>query len=349
MSETKARGRERVGAGRATLADVAALAGVSTSAVSRTFTTGASVSEATRAKVVEAASALRYRPNLAARSLMINRSQVVGVAITALDNQYYPAFLQALSERFAKIGYRLLLFITHGELDLDPVLDEILQYRVDALVLASSSLSSRLARECRAAGVPAVMVNNVDPDCGAPCVVGDNVAGARHVAAFLAAGGHQRFAFVGGVDSASTSRDRERGYAEGLSALGLGAPMRAPSDYSFDGACAAARALLSEPRRPDAIFCANDHLAMAVLQTARAEFGLTPGSDLSIVGFDDAAISAWPGFDLTTFSQPVDAMASKIVDIVQRQIEQGETAAVQHVIPGRLVVRGSARIPSPRV
>ena len=338
-----ARGRRR--SRLATLADVAARAGVSQSAVSRTFTAGASVSEATRKKVLEASAALKYRPNQLARSLMTRRSNTVGVAITALDNQFYPKLLEQLSDRLAQAGYRILLFVTHGERDHDPVLDEVLRYRVDALVLASSSLSSRLAAECRQAGVPTVMVNNVGPGEDDPCVVGENLGGGRAVADFLIAGGHQRFAFVAGVEGASTSAERERGYADALVAQGLAEPRRAVAAFTFGGGCEATRALLSSDDPPDAIFCVNDHMAFAALQTAVCEFGLTPGREVSIVGFDDAPIAAWPMFDLTTYSQPCEAIADQVLDLLGDLLEERDPSQARRIIAGELIVRGTARIP----
>jgi DNA-binding LacI/PurR family transcriptional regulator len=165
--------------------DVARMAGVSRSAVSRTFTDGASVSEPTRRKVLDAARKLRYRPNLFARSLKTRRSYILGLAISALDNQYYPDIVQRFSEEFAKSGYRLLLFVTHGGTGHDPLLDELLKYRLDGLILASSSVSSKLAEECLRAGVPVVMFNNVDPDSNVSSVECTNELAARTVADFL--------------------------------------------------------------------------------------------------------------------------------------------------------------------
>jgi len=241
---------------------VASLAGVSRSAVSRTFTEGASVSELTRRKVLNAASKLSYRPNLFARSLKTRRSYILGLAVSALDNQYYPGVVQRFSEEFSRIGYRLLLFITHGSAGPDPLLDELLKYRLDGLILASSSVSSKLAEECRRAGVPVIMLNNVDPDSSVASVACDNVLGARTVADFLVAGGHSRFGFIAGIQADSTSRERESAFTDSLLARGFPAPARADGQFSFAGAVQATRNLLKLRRRPDAIFCTNDHMAL---------------------------------------------------------------------------------------
>jgi DNA-binding LacI/PurR family transcriptional regulator len=338
--------RRRVNHKVATAYDVASLAGVSQSAVSRTFTAGASVSNRTRERVLEAAKALNYRPNQVARSLSTSRSGVIGVAVSHLDNQFYPDFLERLSDALDLMGYRILLFVTKGSQDFEPVLGELLRYGVDALILASSSLSSDLGEQCRAAGVPVVMFNNTDPRSQVASVAGANETGGRAIADFLLAAGHQRFGFVAGVEGTSTSGEREAGFTQALREAGLDAPARQVGDYSFEGAWRASIALLGQDARPDAIFCANDHMALATLQAAQSQFGLTPGQDLSIIGFDNVTIGAWPCFQLTTYSQPMPLMVDRTVTQIWRLLDGKDDGGRHEEVSGELIVRASCRIPS---
>src|SRR3546814_4370043 len=140
-------------------AGVAKPAGVSQSAVSRAFTDGASIAESTRKKVLEAAGVLGYRPNYPARALSTRRSRIVGVIMGYLDNGFYPAVLEALSAELHAIDYRILLFTTDIASEVDPSVEEVLQYNVDMLVMASTILTSSLAEECRKAGTPVIMFN----------------------------------------------------------------------------------------------------------------------------------------------------------------------------------------------
>jgi DNA-binding LacI/PurR family transcriptional regulator len=329
----------------ATAHDVARLAGVSQSAVSRTFTAGGSVSAETRQKVLQAAAALGYRPNLVARSLITRRSNIIGVAMAYLENQFYPSVLEALSEAFGRLGYRVLLFTARQGESSDPILEEVLRYRVDALVLASASLSSRFDVECQQAGVPVVLLNRRTESLSVSSVTGDNRGGARTIAAFLAAGGHARFAYMAGLENSSTSREREEGYATFLAAQGLGAPLRVCGHYDFAAAAVAARRLFSGPDRPDAVFCANDHMALATINVARAEFGLEVGREVSIVGFDDAGPAAWPLFSLTTYVQPIRAMVEQLVAMTCARLADPSAPAERKIVPGHLAVRSSARLP----
>lgn len=303
------------------------------------------MSPSTRQKVLAAAKTLKYRPNLFARALITQRSNIVGLAVSGLDNQFYPEVVQRFSEEFAKVGYRLLLFVTHGSAGPDPLLDELLKHRLDALILASSSVSSGLAESCRQAGVPVIMYNNVNPRSDVPSIAATNRLGSRTVAAFLVAGGHRRFAYIAGFKEDSSSFERERGFSSYLVRQGLGLPVRAEGQFSFDGAIRATRALLKSPKRPDAIFCANDHMALAALQVAHAEFGLEPGKGVSIVGFDNVPIAEWPSFGLTTYSQPTADLVARTIRIIQLSLEHELPHDLHQELPGELIVRASARLP----
>lgn len=330
---------------RPTAHDVARLAGVSQSAVSRAFTPGASISPEARRKVTDAAKQLGYRPNLIARSLITQRSGTIGVAMSYMENQFYPAILEALSSGFGAAGYRVLLFTPDPDGNPDPILDEVLRYRVEAVILASARVTSHFAEECSQARVPVVLLNRKTDRDIVSSVTGQNRIGGRTVAAFLVAGDHRRFAYVAGLEDSSTNREREEGFNEGLLRAGVGAPLRVVGHYDFDAAQRAARILFAGPDIPDGVFCANDHTAFAVLQTAQSEFGLVVGRDVSIIGFDDVPLAAWPAFGLTTYSQPIRLMAERVVAVTLRHLAQDDYEAVQDVVPGALIIRRSARLP----
>jgi DNA-binding LacI/PurR family transcriptional regulator len=318
--------------------DVARRAGVSQAAVSRAFTEGASISQATRAKVVRAASVLGYRPNLLARSLIKGHSGIIGVVMGDPRNPFYLAAFEALSERLAAAGRHILIFTGEGNAAGDVPVQDLLKYRVDALLLMSTSLSSPLARQCHAEGISVVFFNrraSSAPDAGS--VTGANRAGAQMIATHLLTQGYRRLAFMAGSADSSTSRERETGFTDQLAAAGLGRPMRAAGHFQRAGAIAATRELLSLPAPPDAIFCANDHMALAAMEIARFEFGLAAGRGLGIVGFDDIEQASWPSFGLTSYSQPIAGM----VDAVTGLLLGGTNAHA--VIPGNLIVRGSTR------
>jgi len=322
--------------------DVARLAQVSQSAVSRTYTPGASVSDVTRAKVEDAARKLGYRPNAIARSLITRRSHMIAVVISYLDNQFYPVVLEKISQRLQRDGYHVLLFIADTR-DVDTVLSDILQYQVDGLVLASTSLSSALALRCSEAGIPVVLFNRTareSQNCSS--VTSDNYEGGRLVARHLVETGHERIAFIAGTEDSSTNLDRERGFLDSLAEHGRRCFARAVGNYDFEQAKTATRHLFagSALNRPDAVFVANDHMAIAVMDTLRIELGLRIPLDLSVVGFDNVRQAAWGSYQLTSVEQDADAMIESTAKLLMEQID-GEVQNSSVVLPARLVVRGS--------
>ncbi|MCZ6455534.1 MAG: LacI family DNA-binding transcriptional regulator, partial [Alphaproteobacteria bacterium] len=163
-----------------TSVEVARLAGVSQSAVSRVFTPGASASRKTAEKVRKAASELGYRPNVLARAMVSGKSRIIGLVVAYLENQFYPEALEKLSNALQKRGYHVLIFMaaqTAG--NIDAVVEEILDYQVDGIIAASVALSSDLSNRCLAAGVPMVLFNRSQDDAAMSAVTSDNIAGGR--------------------------------------------------------------------------------------------------------------------------------------------------------------------------
>jgi DNA-binding LacI/PurR family transcriptional regulator len=331
--------------GGVTSSEVARRAGVSQSAVSRTFTPGASISPATRAKVMEAAKELGYRPNAIARSLITNRSRIIAVVMAYLENLFYPDVLEELGRLLARENYRLLLFTGQMDRDSDPVFDQLMQYRVDGIILASTSLSSELSEECAAAGIPVVLFNRTTERDAVSSVTTRNRDGGRRIAEFLLAGGHKSFGYISGLESSSTNRDRFDGFRDGLAEAGHTDITIGVGNYNRMEAEAAAREMLSRPNRPEALFVANDHMAVAVMDVARHEFGIAVPDELSIVGYDDVGPARWASYGITTMSQPLKRMVEATVNILMDQIASGVIEAEHRILSGELVVRTSARLP----
>jgi DNA-binding LacI/PurR family transcriptional regulator len=324
--------------------DVAELAGVSQSAVSRAFTAGASIATETRARILEAAKAIGYQPNLIARSLSTKRSNIVGLAISSLENPFYAQVVKELSERLSATGRYILMFAASSGEEADPRLEAFLSYQIDALVLTATSPSEALVAHCRKSGVPVVLINRETKVAGVSTVRGENRRAGETVGAFLIAAGHRRFAFIGGTAVSTVSRERETAFSEYVGGRGHAVAVRY-GDYTFTGAAAAARALLSLPDRPDAIFCASDFMAFATLEVARREFDLSIPGDLSVVGVDDVAEASHAAYDLTTFSQHPAELARETIAIIDAHIASKRPRTERREVHGELIVRSSARVP----
>ena len=332
-------GRKRVTSG-----DVAKLAKVSQSAVSRTFTPGASASDKTRTKVLSAAKKLGYRPNAIARTLVTQQSRVIGVVIAHLDNPLYLDVLESLSKWLQREGFHVMLFMTDAA-DADQVLQEILQYQVQGILMASVTLSSGLAEECADLGIPVVLFNRIVPGTHASTVSSDNFGGGQRIGRFLLRGAHERIAYIAGQEESSTNQDRERGFLSALQEARVQCWQREVGNYHFEEAAAATRRLMSGSEVPDAIFVASDAMAIAVIDTLRDEYDMQLPDDISVVGYDNIPQAAWAAYSLTTVEQQFTAMIRIAVQTLLRQIQADQVRSESFVLPGDLIVRGSARIP----
>ena len=173
-------------------------------------------------------------------------------------------------------------------------------------------------------------------------VTSDNYEGGRLIARHLVETGHERIAYIAGMEDSSTNLDRERGFRDALTEHGRRCFARAVGNYDFEQAKVAARDLFAgpAPERPDAVFVANDHMAIAVMDTLRMELGLRIPLDVSVVGFDNVRQAAWGSYQLTSVEQDADGMIEATARLLMDQID-GAVQSSAVVLPARLVVRGS--------
>lgn len=331
-----------------TAQDVAELANVSQSAVSRTFTPGASVSEKTRMKVLDAAKKIGYRPNALARSLSTNQSRIIALVMSYLENQFYPLVIEHLSQELQKQGYHVLLFIGEtNNFDADDVLLNILEYQVDGIIMASATLSPTLAKNCANSGVPVVLFNRISEigksSSNTSSVTSNNYEGGALAAKTLIQRGYKKIAFMAGLENSSTSIERERGFSDELKKAGLKIYRRAVGHYDFNAAKKATHELLKKPGLPDALFVANDHMAIAAMDVIRHELKLDIPKDIGIIGFDDIPQAAWDSYQLTTVAQHLTQMVDASVDLLLQQIKT-KIKSDNIIIPCDIVERKTLRI-----
>lgn len=325
--------------------DVAREAGVSQSVVSRAFSPNGKIAPATRQRVLSAAKKLGYHPNAFARSLVQQRTRIVGVLVARLDNHLYPRVLEELTAGLWAAGRQVMYFNFDDGGDIDGVLRTALQYRVEAMILASITLSSHMAETFYEAGVPVVLFNRRLDDPNVHSVACDNAGGGRLVADALLGAGHRRFAFVGGHPDTSTNQDRKGGFIAGLQAQGAGLLYALAKDYSYDWGRSAARSLFAQPEPPDALFCAGDLIALGALDALRVDLGLRVPEDAAVVGFDDVQAASWGGYELSTVRQPIDRMIQETLALVAEA--RGNPAPRRVTVPVTFVARGTTRLKIP--
>ncbi len=299
-----------------------------------------------QARVRDAAAELGYRPNVLARSLITGRSRIIGLVVAYLDNSFYPDALEKLSAALQAKGYHILVFIAgNSEADVDGVIHDLMDYQVDGIIAASINLSGDLTDRCRAAGIPVLLFNRGAEGSGLSTVTSANYSGGAQVARALLEAGHQRIATISGWMGASTGRDRRKGFVDALDAAGAHLHAEADGLFQRDTASDAARAMMDRADPPDAIFVGNDHMALAVMDTLRFDLGVRVPDDVSVIGYDDVPIAAWPAYALTTVRQPVNRMVQAAVETLLAEIGAEQEPGIVTQIEGELIIRSSARLP----
>jgi DNA-binding LacI/PurR family transcriptional regulator len=329
---------------RVTSYDVALLAGVSQSAVSRCFKPGASVSKATMARVMKAAATLDYIPNAAARSLITRRSNMVAVIITNQANLHYPELLAELSQQITRRGKRVLLFTLAREPEVDQVLADVWQYQVDG-VIAAARLSDDQVAEFERRRVPLVVFNRSLRDQPVNSVMCDQVEAGRTLVSRLAAAGHRQFGIIDGPVHSSVASERRRGACERLAELGLPAPIVVPGSYDYNSGGRGLRELIAQLGRvPDAVICGSDVMAIGCLDCARHELGIDVPGQMSVAGFDAVEPSNWLSYNLTTLRQPIEKMAMAAADLLAGVIERHDTQFERRVFSAQFIEGATARL-----
>ena len=329
--------------------DVARHAGVSQAVVSRAFQAVSPISPDTRARVLASAATLGYQPNAVARSLITKRSGLAGVLLTEATQRDTPEALILLAQALLQHGLQPLLFPCTREGDGGSALDKALAFGVDAVVSCVSLSQADLAR-ARLRQRPVVLFNRHSAQAEVLQVACDHASAARLLASRLFAAGHRRFAVVTGPADGPVSALRVGNFLARLVELGVQGVEQFAGDYHYESGHAAAMKLLAAapqhaPKlRPDVVFCANDAMALGVLDAARFALMLRVPSDVSVVGFDDIPAGRRPAYLLTTVSQPFEDMALAAAQLLRQQLDDVPVPSPQVLLAGTLIERGSAHL-----
>jgi len=320
---------------------VARLAGVSIAAVSRAFAPGSSISPALAERVYAAARELNYVPNTLARSLITGQTNIVALMLPTTSNPIFAAMLDEISLRLEEQGKQVLLFTPSDLADFDRTLQRMLQYQVDAIVIAAASISSSMATLCLDRGVPVVTLGRYLADLPVHSVRGDEQDAGAKAAALVLQGGGKRFGIVDGPSNLTTIVERKASVVAHLKAAAGPDAIRVENgDLTYDGGYRAALALMDTPDRPDTLIGLTDIMALGAMDAVRHELGLKVPGDVAIIGFDDIRESRHMSYQLSTIRTPVKEMVAHMIELIANS-EPGEPRAIR--IPAQLIVRASTR------
>ncbi len=328
-----------------TLKEVAALAGVSRSAVSRCYTKGASVSVKTRAKIEQAADQLGYHPNALASSLTTGRTKLIGLVSDNFHNplflEVYDLFTRGLQER----GLRPLLVNLSGENDPDAAARMLRQYSVDAVIVASSTLPISFAEGFHAAGVP--VVHSFGRYAKQPVVnvvAIDNEGAGRLAAESLLDRGYRDIAMLAGPQTATSTQDRMAGFLDALADTpDVKVTTSFARAYSYDAGWQEMQRLMAAGPLAEAYFCGDDILSIGALSALQAGGKSVPG-DVGIIGLNDMEMARWNNIKLTTIRQPIADVVRLSIEMVCAMLVDDGAETKAHLLSCDLVERGTLRM-----
>ena len=325
-----------------TLEDVAVVAGVSASTVSRALAGSSAISAATRQLVHDAAATVGYRLPTQVRKVRKQATRIVGVVIGALHNSFMTSLLEHLHDAFQEAGYHVTLIIdSMNEASSLQTLRPLIDGFLDGLVFATASLDSPVVTELKRRGIPLVLVVRSVDEQGVDTVEIDNHQAGAEAARHLHELGHRNIGLVMGQRDTSTSRDRAEGALQWLEKQGI--PRACVplifGEYTPESGYSSCVLLLAQSNPVSAIIAGNDTVAMGVLDAAKRR-GIAVPRQLSVIGFDDIPLAGSPLIALTTIRQPVGAMARTAARrLVQRMQGDAFSPARHDILPIQLIQR----------
>lgn len=332
-----------------TMKDVALKAGVSKSAVSRTFTDGASVSDKTREKVERAAAEMGFHPNMLASSLTTSKTKLIGLISSNFHNPVFLEIFDLFTQTLQKKGFRPLLMNLSGEHSAEQSVKMFLQYNVDGVIIASSTLPPGFSQAFADAGVPTV--NSFGRLARSPKVhtVGiNNKKAGKMVADLLIDRGYQSFGFLGGPRKATSTQDRFAGFKsqilkrcgpDGLVSVSYA------NEYTFEAGYEAMGEVLKS-KCADAYFCGDDVVSIGAISAIQSK-GLKVPDDIGIIGFNDMEMAGWKNIELTTVRQPIPEIIENSVELIIDMLNNPDLVPGNRVIDCDVVERSTLRSATP--
>lgn len=327
-----------------TIKEVGIEAGVSIATVSRVLNGQSGVSEELIALVQAAVTKLNYRPNGIARALKISRSRCIGLIIPDIENPFFPALVRGVEDAAQKQGYAVILCNTDGKAeDEKSYLKFLLSKQVDGILFVGNLSYEKNKSWLSTLPVPLVLLDR--PMLGAPfaTVLVDNELGALLAVDHLIKNGKRHIGIISGKHQSLTSEQRIAGALQSLKNHGysFNEQLLGTGDFTFDGGYQATEILISTGQPFDAVFVANDMMAIGVVECLR-KYGKEVPDQVAIVGFDDIPMAKWYKPSLTTVKQPVYEMGQVAVRIMVEQIKSGITKENNKILTPELIVRQSS-------
>jgi DNA-binding LacI/PurR family transcriptional regulator len=325
--------------------DVAREAGVSQSAVSRVFRPGLSVSTKTREKVTAVANKMGYRPNAIARMLITKQSGIVAVIVSSRANVNYPEVLSQVSKQLAARNKRVLLFTLDDAEGVDDLIEQIWTFQVDGVIALAAHFESQRLAQFEQHKIPVVLYNRNVPDALTNTVCCNHERGIKQLLGELILSNPKSYLVLSGPKDSDVANERRKITLDLLEKSGEKVVHVLYGDFTYQSGRDCIAQWLEKHPAPDAVVCSNDSMAIGVIDEVRENHNIHIPNDMSVVGFDGIASSAWQSYQITTVKQPVEQLVKAAVDMLLEHIKNPDSPPEARVLTGTLIKGNSVRRP----
>ncbi|ANF47598.1 MULTISPECIES: LacI family DNA-binding transcriptional regulator [Priestia] len=330
-----------------TIKDIARVAGVSVTTVSRALNGYSDVNEKTRQKIADVARELNYSPNTLARGLVMQKSKTIGLLVSGISREsvkdnFTFEVLCGVNERASTLGYDLILFNTNTMMQREKTYTQLCrERRVDGAIIQGIKKEDPYLKEVVESDIPCVLVDIPVHSNSVGYVTTDNALGAKKAVEHLASLGHKHIGMINGHEDAFVSQERLNGYREALKECGLSFRSEWVVSGNFEEKKAekAVRELINRHKEVTAIFCASDLMALGALKACK-ELGLHVPKEMSIVGYDNIVLASYSSPNLTTVGQEVYQIGYEAADLLIEMLEGKETN-MKRYLDTKLIIRES--------
>lgn len=328
-----------------TSVDVAKAVGVSPATVSRVFRedTKNLVRPEVRERIIKVSKEMGYSPNLVARGMISGKTNIIALVTGENPGPFYQYIISQFIKEIQETGKQCLVFYVSRQSNMENIIEKVLQFHVEALIITASAMNEDLKDSCDNAGIPVVLFNKVLPNVDINTICVDSFTSGQLAAAYLLERGHRKIAYIRYKNSSQEEDEKYIGFYSELRKYGVSISREIASDYVYEACYEKSKQLFSNNNDITAVFCTSDILAISVIDMLRNEYSLSVPDDVSVIGCDNIEVSSYKSYELHTMRQPIEEMIKETMELIEKILDGTQTESMLKIFKPKVEERNSVR------